>query len=203
MRELRIQPKLRGMSMNRTLIAATISLSVLLTGCSSHSEEMSHSSSSSSVDYSVYDANAVMFAQMMIPHHDQAVTMAELALRKSSDRGLLALARQISSAQGAEIALMTKWLQVAGAPLEAAGDHSGHMSGMLTAVQLTALEEASGTDFDVLFLESMIEHHEGALLMTQDLVANSSNAEVAALAADIIENQTAEIAYMKELLSTY
>lgn len=189
--------------MNRTLIAATISLSVLLTGCSSHSEEMSHSSSSSSVDYSVYDANAVMFAQMMIPHHDQAVTMAELALRKSSDRGLLALARQISSAQGAEIALMTKWLQVTGAPLEAAGDHSGHMSGMLTAVQLTALEEASGTDFDVLFLESMIEHHEGALLMTQDLVANSSNAEVAALAADIIENQTAEIAYMKELLSTY
>jgi uncharacterized protein (DUF305 family) len=151
----------------------------------------------------VYDANAVLFAQMMIPHHDQAMTLASLALRKSSERALLALARQISNTQGQEIVVMTNWLQTAGASLEAAGDHSMHMDGMLTEEQLTALENASGTEFDQLFLKDMIAHHEGAIAMTQDLVANSSNPEVAALAADIIENQTAEIAYMKELLSTY
>ena len=201
MRESRVQPKLRVMSMKRTLTAALLSLSVLLTGCASHTEDTTHSTAS--VDYSVYDANAVMFAQMMIPHHDQAMTLASLALRKSSERALLALARQISNAQGQEIVVMTNWLQTAGAPLEAAGDRSMQMDGMLTEEQLTALENASGTEFDQLFLKDMIAHHEGAITMTQDLVANSSNPEVAALAADIIENQTAEIAYMKELLSTY
>lgn len=193
--------KLAHMTLKRSLISLTAVAVLALTGCSSHAEDATHSTAS--VDYSVYDANAVMFAQMMIPHHDQAITMADLALKKSSNPDVMSLANQIKIAQGPEIVQMTAWLQAAGAPLELAGDHSMHMDGMLSDAQLTALEDAAGTDFDKLFLESMIAHHEGALAMAQDLVANSSNAEVAALAAQIIENQSQEIAFMKDLLKQF
>ena len=153
------------------------------------------------IDYSVFDENAVMFAQMMIPHHDQAVVIAELAAQKSSNPEVIALSTQIKYTQEPEILRMTKWLQTAGAPLGDVSAHAGHMDGMLTEEELTALENASGTDFDKLWIESMIKHHEGAVAMTESLVAGSKNAEVEALARQIIENQSNEIDYMTQLLS--
>jgi uncharacterized protein (DUF305 family) len=144
-----------------------------------------------------------MYAQMMIPHHDQAITMADLASRKSSNPDIMSIANQIRVAQGSEVIILTQWLQAAGAPLKASGDHSAHMDGMLTDDQMTALENASGTDFDKLFLEDMIAHHAGAISLTQELIRNSKNQEVALLATDVIENQANEMNFMKELLKTF
>ena len=183
-------------------VAATICIGAfVLTGCAASHSADTHASSS--VDYSVYDQNAVMFAQMMIPHHDQALTLADLALQKSADADIMALARLIQSEQQPEIIQMTSWLTAANAGPGSAADHAGHMDGMLTDAQMADIEAAAGTDFDRLFLEGMKAHHEGAVAMTKDLIENNPNPEVAALAKQIIENQTQEIKYISGLLKEF
>lgn len=134
-----------------------------------------------------------MFAEMMIPHHEQAIEMSDLALAKSSDPGVRALAQQIKDAQTPEIEQMKSW----GASSEA---HVGHMmDGMLSDDEMTELTSVSGKEFDRLFLEGMIKHHEGAIEMA-DMVVDSTNSEVATLARTIIDAQRAEIEKMKVLL---
>ena len=135
-----------------------------------------------------------MFAEMMIPHHQQAIEMSDLALKNSTNPEILALAQEIKDAQAPEIEQMKSW----GASSMA---HMGHMmDGMLSDEEMSELAAARGGEFDRLFLEGMIKHHEGAIDMA-DLVIDSKNAEVAALANSIIEAQRAEIATMKELLT--
>ena len=183
-------------------LAATVCIGAfVLTGCAASHSADTHASSG--VDYSVYNENAVMFAQMMIPHHDQALTLADLALQKSADADIMALARLIQSEQQPEIIQMTSWLTAANAGPGSASDHAGHMDGMLTDTQMAEIEAASGTDFDRLFLEGMKVHHEGAVSMAKDLIENNPNPEVAALAKQIIENQTQEIEYIKGLLKKF
>jgi uncharacterized protein (DUF305 family) len=149
-------------------------------------------------------ADDAMFAQMMIPHHEQAVEMSTLAETRASDPRVRELAAEIKGAQQPEIDQMTAWLEEWGVPvmsgMDAMGAHGGHgMSGMLTEEQLTALEDSSGREFDILFLDGMIEHHEGAIDMAED-VADSKDPRVAALAAAIIQTQQAEIDQMKAIL---
>ena len=135
-----------------------------------------------------------MFAEMMIPHHEQAIEMSDIALKNSTNREVLALAQEIKDAQAPEIEQMKSW----GASSMA---HMGHMmDGMLSDEEISELTAAKGSDFDRLFLEGMIKHHEGAIDMAE-MVIDSKNAEVAALANAIIETQRAEITTMKELLS--
>lgn len=140
----------------------------------------------------------LMFAQMMIPHHQQAVDMGEIATSRALNPEVLELAQQIANEQAPEIELMQSWLKAAGAT-----DHMEHdmgMDSMLTDAELETLKAATGAEFDRLYLEGMIAHHEGAIAMAENVV-DSKNAEVAKLAAAIIESQTAQIAYMKELLA--
>lgn len=154
-------------------------------------------------DSDEFSPGDIMFAQMMIPHHQQAVDMSELALERSSDPDVLELAEQIRDAQAPEIEQMQGWLDAAGA-----GTSMGHspddmgmgMGGMLSDEDMTALENATGAEFDRLYLEGMIEHHEGAIQMTQ-MIEDSRNAEVRALAEAIVETQTAEIERMEEMLA--
>lgn len=145
-----------------------------------------------------FDADDVMFAQMMIVHHEQAIEMSELAQANTDNPEILALADAISSAQQPEIDTMKSWLAAAGA-----GDN--HMHGMIMpglADQMTMDELASSTDaaFDSLFLMMMIQHHDGATAMANTVLATSSNDDVIALAQNVIETQTAEIAAMYALL---
>jgi uncharacterized protein (DUF305 family) len=140
----------------------------------------------------------IMFAQMMIPHHEQAVEMSTLAETRSQNADVLALAQQVKEAQAPEIALMTAWLTEAGAPLTMGHDMGD--DGMLSAEEMTALANSSGVEFDKLFLTGMIGHHEGAVTMAQS-VAGSSNTEVKALSESIISSQTTEIEKMKQLLA--
>ena len=188
--------------------AAVISVGAL-TGCAivnnDHGAMMSSGdmmSPSSTTGASGADA---MFAQMMIPHHQQAVEMSTLAETRASSPEIKALAAEIKSAQQPEINQMTGWLDEWGMPvmsgMDAMGAHGGHgMSGMLTDEQLDELAAASGPAFDRLFAEYMILHHEGAIDMAEDVV-DSKDPRVAALAAAIIETQALEIAEMEAFLA--
>ena len=163
-------------------------------------------------------ATDIAFAQAMIPHHEQAVAMADMALDPAHGASpqVRALAAQIQAAQAPEIQLMTQWLQTWGAPTVmpsttgdiATMDHGGHemgsitMSGMMTTAQMQQLEQSSGTQFDQLWLTMMIAHHEGAITMAEAVQANSANPQVVALADAIIVAQQAEIAEMRRMLST-
>lgn len=148
----------------------------------------------------------VMFAQMMIPHHQQAVEMSILAETRASSPEIKALAAEIKQAQQPEIDLMTVWLNEWDVPVmsgsEAMGEHGGHgMAGMLTDEQLADLANSSGAEFDTLFAEYMIDHHEGAITMAE-AVQDSKDSRVAALAQTIIETQRAEIDQLKAFLAT-
>jgi uncharacterized protein (DUF305 family) len=178
---------------------------VLLAGCGgSHDmDDMGMASPSSTTGASAADA---MFAQMMIPHHEQAVEMATLAETRASSPEIKELAAEIKSAQQPEIDQMTAWLEEWGMPvmsgMDAMGEHGGHgMSGMLTDDQLQQLADASGPEFDRLFAEYMILHHEGAIDMAEDVV-DSKDPRVAALAAAIIKTQAEEIAQMQAFLDS-
>jgi uncharacterized protein (DUF305 family) len=145
-------------------------------------------------------ANDVMFAQMMIPHHQQAVEMAELVADRSDNPEIQALALEIIAAQDPEIALMQGWIDEFG---DSGMDHGGHsMGGMLTEAELEELRAATGREFEKLFLEGMIRHHEGAIDMAA-MLTNSNYPAAQKLRADIIETQTAEIERMKKLLEAY
>lgn len=148
----------------------------------------------------------IHFLQMMIPHHEQALTMSQLAATNGASPEVLALATQIADAQGPEIEQMKAWLVEAGEPLEGGdhGDMGAHhdmaMDGMLTEDELAALEQAKGPDFDRLFLTGMIGHHEGAIIMAEHVKSAGDDPRVATLADAIITAQKAEIAQMKQML---
>ena len=154
----------------------------------------SHQSSSST-----FSANDIMFAQMMIPHHQQAIVMSNLALSISKNPDVLALAAQIKAAQAPEIEQMKGWLSAAGTSLM--GAHGISMEGMFTDTELSTLKGSAGTTFDRLFLEGMIGHHQGAITMVA-MIENSKNAEARKLAADIKKSQSAEIELMRKYLLT-
>ena len=142
----------------------------------------------------------VMFAQMMIPHHEQAVEMADVALDQStSSVEVRQLAVDIKAAQDPEIETMRGWLEAWGAP-QAAPSGMEHDSGMMADTDMGALADAEGAEFDRMWLTMMIEHHEGAITMAQDVLATTEDDEVKAMAEDIITAQEAEIATMQALL---
>ncbi|MEI5584056.1 MULTISPECIES: DUF305 domain-containing protein [unclassified Agromyces] len=156
--------------------------------------------SQSTEDFSQGD---VMFAQMMIPHHEQAIEMSDLILDKEGVAPDVAeLAEEIKAAQGPEIEQMEDWLDEWGVPSMMDGGHGGHggMDGMLTDEEMDEIESADGATGERLFLEGMIEHHEGAIAMAEQHQENGENEDTLELSASIIESQTAEIERMEELL---
>lgn len=154
-----------------------------------------HSSDSSKSEYSGDD---IMFAQMMIPHHQQAVDMSDIALKKSKNPQVLKLAEEIKAAQAPEISQMKSWLTSAGQSLM--GDHGMSMDGMLSDNEIEQLRQATGIAFDKLFLTGMIAHHEGALSMVS-MIEDSENEEAKTLAQNIKVSQSAEIDLMKRYLA--
>ncbi len=164
---------------------ALVILSLLLSGCAT--------GDSSNTSFSADDQ---MFAAMMIPHHEQAIQMSELALLNSTDPEIIKLAREIKAAQGPEIEQMKNW----GSSMM--GSHAGHMmdEGMLNDDEMAQLKDAKGAEFDRLFLEGMIKHHQGAIAMA-DMIIDSANEEAALLGKNIVESQSAEIERMRQLLS--
>ena len=146
---------------------------------------------------SQFSANDIMFAQMMIPHHQQAIEMSDLALSISKNQDILALAAQIKAAQAPEIKQMKSWLTAAGTSLM--GAHGMAMEGMLSDSEIADLKNSTGSTFDRLFLEGMIGHHQGAITMVR-MIENSKNDEARLLAKNIKESQSKEIELMRGYL---
>lgn len=147
----------------------------------------------------------VTFTSGMIAHHEQAIEMSDIVLAKTGvDERVVALAEEIKAAQGPEIEQLRDWLAEWGVEeAAAAGEHGSHGSGgMISEEGIAALQAADGAAASKLFLEQMIEHHEGALVMAEPAVEDGENADVVALAQSVIDAQTAEIDHMRELLAT-
>ena len=184
------------------IAAAMVSLSIRDNSDSSNSmnSSMGHGNHSGSSKNSAYTGADVMFLQMMIPHHQQAIDISNLAMKSSTNKELLALAEIIARDQAAEITQMKAWLKDAGAT-EDMGHSMDGMGGMLTDEELTALNAATGSTFDRLWLEGMTEHHDGAIHMVQ-MIEDAENAEVKAFGTKVIADQSAQIAQMKKMLAS-
>ena len=191
--------------------AATAALALvpalILVGCSAESEDedsmpgMDHGSSAQAAN--VTDAD-MMFASMMIVHHEQAIEMSDIVLAKDGVHPkVVKLAEAIKTAQGPEIEQLQGWLDDWGVdPDEGQMDGMGHGDGMMTEDDLAALESADGAEASRLFLEQMIVHHEGAVEMAQAQVEDGSNPDAIELAQTIVDAQTTEIQEMQNLLAT-
>lgn len=173
-------------------IIATLILAVVFLLAGKSSMPMDHSGHSTAMS-----SDEIMFAQMMIPHHSQAVTISESALKNSTTPAILELAQAIRDAQAPEIELMQGWLEASGA--SESHMHDMNMGGMLSDEKLAELSSLRGTDFDTLFLTSMIAHHEGALQMLS-MIKDSDKSEVKKLYTNILTSQSDEIETMKALL---
>lgn len=180
------------------ILVAGLAGGLVLVGCSSDTDDAESSGSTPEFN----DAD-VMFAQMMIPHHEQAVEMAQLTEGRAQDPRVIDLAARVAAAQDPEIDLMTGWLQDWG-QAEPGGtggmEHGSDMGGMMSEDQMAALETASGPGFDLLWLEMMVEHHTGAIDMAQTEVDDGANTDAVALAGEIIAAQQAEIEEMNGIL---
>ena len=202
---------------SRPVLLALSAGTLLFTACGSGSDTAS-SGSLPPVDAAdqgdpaaVFNDADVVFAQGMIPHHREAVAMAEMALAPGAQSGpeVQALAAQIQGAQDPEIEQMTSMLGSWGQPLdmpgmEASDDMEGMegMEGTMSAEDMAALGALSGPDFDAAWASAMIAHHEGAVSMAQTVKASGSNAEVLALADAVIAGQQAEIDQMRAFIGS-
>lgn len=194
------------------VLAAAAALALLLAGCGD-SDPTATGTPTSTSSYGpaatgAHNADDVAFSAGMIPHHAQAVEMAELALSRATNAEVKALATAIRGAQAPEIAMMSGWLAGWGEQVPSGTDTSmghgshGMPSGMMSEQQMADLEKATGAAFDRLWVQMMIEHHEGAVAMAKTELADGQNAEAKQLAQAIITAQEREIATMKGLLKT-
>jgi uncharacterized protein (DUF305 family) len=202
------------MSTTRTrraaLMAATVTAALVLAACGSNDSDSGHESGHNSPSSSAASHNAqdVSFAQGMIPHHRQALEMAELAADRASSAEVKDLAARVEKAQDPEIKTMSGWLKSWGEEVPEAGasmpgmDHGSQsgMPGMMDDADMEMLGKASGKGFDTMFLTMMVEHHEGAVDMAGTEKAKGRYAAATAMADDIITGQTAEITEMNKLL---
>jgi uncharacterized protein (DUF305 family) len=150
-----------------------------------------------------YNADDVAFATNMIPHHQQAVDLSAMVPDRSTNAGLVALAQQISAAQQPEINVMKVFLVQWNENPDTNSGHAGHgnaMQGMVDAATMTKLESLTGAEFDKLWLESMIGHHQGAIEMAKAEIANGDNVDAKNLAKNIVTTQEAEIGQMKQMV---
>ena len=198
--------------------AAAAVLTVLLAAAGCGSDDAGSASSLSATEHNDAD---VAFATDMIQHHAQALSMVDLTMGRPLDPEVERLAEDIRAAQGPEIETMSDWLTAWGEevpPTMRDHSHAGHdtegmgesmedmddaeMPGMMSAEEMTALEEASDAAFQSRWLEMMVEHHEGAIEMAEEQQDDGCYRPAVELAASIIEAQQTEIDTMESLLGS-
>ena len=151
-----------------------------------------------------FNDSDVMFSQMMIPHHEQAIEMSDIALDPTvgASDAVKKLATRIKAAQDSEItkmkAFLTSWKERL--TPDSSKDHSHMMSGMLSADDIKKLSELRGVEFDRAWMTGMIEHHEGAIEMAKDVLKDGKDSAVKTLAKLVTTVQDSEILEMKKLL---
>ncbi|EHK81008.1 DUF305 domain-containing protein [Rhodococcus pyridinivorans] len=217
----------------KTLAVGAMALAVVFTaaacsdsdtGTTAATSSATTSATASAADEAAAHNDAdVMFAQMMIPHHSQAIEMSDMLLAKQDiPADVTALAEQIKAAQGPEIAQLESWLEQWGEPTEMPetgnndmpgmdmdegmdgmeGMEGMQMEGMMSEEDMQALSDAQGTDAARLFLEQMIAHHEGAIDMAQTEIEDGQFPDAVEMARTIVDTQQQEIDTMRQLLTT-
>lgn len=188
-------------SMSRRIslaVASGAGALVLLTACGGSEPPAAAPTPAAATSATFNDAD-VMFAQMMIPHHRQAVEMADLAVGRAADQEIKDLAAKIKAAQDPEIQTMQGWLQEWGKPLPTGGmDHA--MPGIMSEDDMKKLAAAKGAAFDRMFAELMIAHHNGAIEMARTEQQQGADPEAKELAKAIETAQQTEVAQMRALL---
>jgi uncharacterized protein (DUF305 family) len=187
-------------------LAAMIAV-VALSSCSSSSSHEAHSETTQETPLITaqpagYNADDVAFATNMIPHHKQAVEMSALVPDRTTNPQVIQLAKDISAAQQPEIdtlnVFLVQWKE------NPDSGHAGHanmpMSGMVDEATMDKLRSLNGTEFDTLWLQSMIGHHQGAIEMAKAEIANGENVDAIAMAKNIVTTQQAEIDQMNQML---
>ena len=202
------------MPTNRALGALALALALTLAACGGDGSDTSSDTTAQSSTTEHNDAD-VAFATDMIQHHGQALSMVDLTADRPLDPAVQVLADDIRAAQAPEIEQMSGWLQEWGEEVpEAMSDHAGaghdmggdaeameDMPGMMAAADMAALEDASDAHFQDMWLEMMVEHHEGAVEMAEIQRSEGQYEPAVDLAGAIVTSQTAEIETMQELLS--
>ena len=191
--------------MKMRITLGALAVASLLTACGGSSDSASNSQPQT-VDSAAagtteaagdYNDNDVMISQMMIPHHEQAIEMADIALDPAigASEAIKDLATRIEAAQDPEIATMKDFLANWGAPLQPDDgmDHGSMMEGMLSVEELDELAELTGPAFDSRWAEAMIAHHKGAVAMANEVLAGGVNPATKKLAEEIIATQQSEI----------
>ncbi len=204
--------------MKRVLaLSAAALIGLVVAGCANDSGTPAASSpsaatttsTSTSTEHNIADTQ---FAQQMIPHHRQAVEMADLAATRADSAAVKALAVQIKTAQDPEIQTMSGWLTAWGEKVPQPGDDPGmggmpgmdhgSMPGMMSSAEMARMASLRGAAFDKVFLTMMIAHHTGAITMARTEQDTGLNPDAKALAAKIEKAQTAEVTRMTGLMTT-
>jgi uncharacterized protein (DUF305 family) len=189
--------------MKRTLMSViALACALALAGCAGSAEPAQDTATVTGEQSEHNDAD-VMFAQMMVPHHEQAIEMSDVVLAKpDADPRITELADEVKAAQAPEIEKLGQWLDSWGA--ERAAEHDGHagMDGMMSEEDMQTLTDAAGPEANRLFLEQMIAHHEGAVEMAQTEVENGQDSGAVEMAQTIVDTQQAEIGTMEDLLAS-
>ncbi|MEV4544882.1 DUF305 domain-containing protein [Micromonospora echinaurantiaca] len=149
-----------------------------------------------------HNAMDVEFVRMMIPHHGQALAMAELAPDRAADPDVRAIADRIRASQGPEIGMLRGWLQVRGLAERVEGHDHGTMRGMQSAEAMRRLADARGAEFDRLFVRMMTEHHRGAVEMATELLKVGAELTLSEFANSVATEQSVEIDRLRELLDS-
>jgi uncharacterized protein (DUF305 family) len=194
-------------SHTRVLAAiATFAAAIVLSSCgTAATQNQGLSASATSTDQvAAHNADDVMFAQMMIPHHQQAVELAAMVPDRSNNPDVIALAAKIAGEQQPEIDTMKALLLQWNVDPNEMSHESGHagmaMAGMVDDATMVRLDSLKGASFDMLWLQSMISHHQGAIEMAKTEIADGKSADLITLAKNIVAAQQAEIDQMKQML---
>lgn len=189
------RPRLRPGRLTLPLTAVGIAVALsLVSACGGSNDSASGAGGHNAAD--------VTFATDMIPHHAQAVKMADMALEQARSTQIVTLAEQIKSAQDPEIDTMSGWLQDWNEPVPDTMSMAGmshDMAGMMSQADMDTLFQTSGRAFDTMWLTMMVEHHQGAIEMAKTELADGSSDDAQALANDIISAQQDEISVMNKL----
>jgi uncharacterized protein (DUF305 family) len=195
----------------RTFLYGAVALAATLTlsSCAGGSLATDSASPSASQTTAAVNSADVTFAQMMIPHHEQAVQMSDDFLAKGGiDQSVIDLATEIKAAQEPEITQLKDWLTAWGedensmSGMDGMDGMRGGSDEMMSDDGMMTLEDASGIEASTVFLEQMTVHHEGAIAMAQLEIDEGENADAQAMATHIVKTQKAEIAVMAELLAS-
>ena len=188
------------------LVALLIAATITLAACGGND-------SAETTDGENHNDADIAFATDMIQHHAQALAMVDLTMSRQLDPEVQALAEDIRAAQAPEIETMAGWLQDWDQPIpETVRDHAnahgggmemdGEMPGMMSSEEMQQLENASGDQFQDMWLEMMIEHHQGAVEMAQAQQQDGEYQPAINLAKEVEQAQEAEIAKMQDLLTS-